>query len=108
MNKMDMFSQKPKANVNVAFGCREAVHSPMVEAQCLVQLCFPVELKNENMVSTFFVCNGLGCSSCPEILFFLVISKLNSSPLEMSDGRCPPRWLSEQASGNQDITSPPL
>lgn len=29
---------------------REVVHSPMVEAQCLVQLCFPVELKNENMM----------------------------------------------------------
>ncbi|KAL7167977.1 hypothetical protein ACSBR2_038415 [Camellia fascicularis] len=29
---------------------REVVHSPMVEAQCSVQLCFPVELKNENMM----------------------------------------------------------
>ncbi|KAL0338988.1 UNVERIFIED_CONTAM: Zinc protease PQQL-like [Sesamum angustifolium] len=29
---------------------REIVRSPMVEAQCLVQLCFPVELKNENMM----------------------------------------------------------
>ncbi|CAL5358910.1 unnamed protein product [Camellia sinensis] len=27
----------------------EVVCSPMVEAQCSVQLCFPVELKNENM-----------------------------------------------------------
>lgn len=30
--------------------CREVVRSPMVEAQCSVQLCFPVELKYENMV----------------------------------------------------------
>lgn len=29
---------------------REVVRSPMVEAQCSVQLCFPVELKNENMI----------------------------------------------------------
>ncbi|KAI4350751.1 hypothetical protein L6164_005172 [Bauhinia variegata] len=29
---------------------REVVRSPMVEAQCLVQLCFPVELKNGTMV----------------------------------------------------------
>ncbi|KAM3383216.1 zinc protease PQQL-like isoform X1 [Capsicum galapagoense] len=29
---------------------REFVRSPMVEAQCSVQLCFPVELKNENMM----------------------------------------------------------
>ncbi|KAM7509636.1 hypothetical protein LguiA_020089 [Lonicera macranthoides] len=29
---------------------REVVHSPMVEAQCSVQLCFPVELKNEDMM----------------------------------------------------------
>ncbi|KAF4371416.1 hypothetical protein F8388_001944 [Cannabis sativa] len=29
---------------------REAVYSPMVEAQCLVQICFPVELKNGTMV----------------------------------------------------------
>ncbi|KAH7572183.1 hypothetical protein JRO89_XS04G0216300 [Xanthoceras sorbifolium] len=29
---------------------REVVHSPMVEAQCSVQLCFPVELKNGTMV----------------------------------------------------------
>ncbi|XP_031108210.1 zinc protease PQQL-like isoform X1 [Ipomoea triloba] len=29
---------------------REVVHSPMVEAQCSVQLCFPVELKSENMM----------------------------------------------------------
>ncbi|KAH6755599.1 Insulinase family protein [Perilla frutescens var. hirtella] len=28
---------------------REVVRSPMVEAQCSVQLCFPVELKYENM-----------------------------------------------------------
>ncbi|XP_054811464.1 zinc protease PQQL-like isoform X1 [Prosopis cineraria] len=29
---------------------RQEVRSPMVEAQCLVQLCFPVELKNGTMV----------------------------------------------------------
>ncbi|XP_057765310.1 zinc protease PQQL-like isoform X1 [Salvia miltiorrhiza] len=29
---------------------REVVRSPMVEAQCSVQLCFPVELKYENMM----------------------------------------------------------
>ncbi|RDX96961.1 Zinc protease PQQL-like protein, partial [Mucuna pruriens] len=29
---------------------REVVRSPMVEAQCLVQICFPVELKNGTMV----------------------------------------------------------
>lgn len=29
---------------------REVVRSPMVEAQCSVQLCFPVELKNETMM----------------------------------------------------------
>ncbi|KAJ0090598.1 hypothetical protein Patl1_13417 [Pistacia atlantica] len=29
---------------------RQVVHSPMVEAQCSVQLCFPVELKNGTMV----------------------------------------------------------
>ncbi|PKI49083.1 zinc protease PQQL-like isoform X1 [Punica granatum] len=29
---------------------REVVHSPMVEEQCSVQICFPVELKNGNMV----------------------------------------------------------
>ncbi|XP_059634863.1 zinc protease PQQL-like [Cornus florida] len=29
---------------------REVVRSHMVEAQCSVQLCFPVELKNENMI----------------------------------------------------------
>ncbi|KAL8039471.1 hypothetical protein ABFX02_10G039200 [Erythranthe guttata] len=29
---------------------REVVRSPMVQAQCSVQLCFPVELKNENMM----------------------------------------------------------
>ncbi|XP_043705638.1 zinc protease PQQL-like isoform X2 [Telopea speciosissima] len=29
---------------------RDVVHSPMVEAQCSVQLSFPVELKNENMI----------------------------------------------------------
>ncbi|XP_051150426.1 zinc protease PQQL-like isoform X2 [Andrographis paniculata] len=29
---------------------REVVRSPMVEAQCSVQLCFPVELKNEHMM----------------------------------------------------------
>ncbi|XP_057968681.1 zinc protease PQQL-like isoform X2 [Malania oleifera] len=29
---------------------REVVRSPMVEAQCSVQLCFPVELKNESMM----------------------------------------------------------
>ncbi|GFS43878.1 insulinase (Peptidase family M16) protein [Actinidia rufa] len=29
---------------------REVVRSPMVEAQCSVQLCFPVELENESMV----------------------------------------------------------
>ncbi|KAL5573042.1 hypothetical protein UlMin_022639 [Ulmus minor] len=29
---------------------RESVRSPMVEEQCSVQLCFPVELKNGNMV----------------------------------------------------------
>nr|XP_043621332.1 zinc protease PQQL-like [Erigeron canadensis] len=29
---------------------REVVCSPMVEAQCSVQLCFPVELKNEKMM----------------------------------------------------------
>ncbi|KAK6944867.1 Peptidase M16, N-terminal [Dillenia turbinata] len=29
---------------------REVVRSPMVEAQCSVQLCFPVVLKNENMM----------------------------------------------------------
>ncbi|KAL8489686.1 hypothetical protein ACS0TY_025545 [Phlomoides rotata] len=29
---------------------REVVRSPMVEAQCSVQLCFPVELKNQNMM----------------------------------------------------------
>ncbi|XP_062090970.1 zinc protease PQQL-like isoform X2 [Humulus lupulus] len=29
---------------------RESVYSPMVEAQCLVQICFPVELKNGTMV----------------------------------------------------------
>ncbi|POO00604.1 Coenzyme PQQ biosynthesis protein [Trema orientale] len=29
---------------------RESVHSPMVEAQCSVQICFPVELKNGTMV----------------------------------------------------------
>ncbi|CAA0814299.1 Insulinase (Peptidase family M16) protein [Striga hermonthica] len=29
---------------------REIVRSPMVQAQCSVQLCFPVELKNENMM----------------------------------------------------------
>ncbi|KAK6147780.1 hypothetical protein DH2020_018692 [Rehmannia glutinosa] len=29
---------------------REVVWSPMVQAQCSVQLCFPVELKNENMM----------------------------------------------------------
>lgn len=29
---------------------REVVRSPMVEAQCSVQLCFPVELKNGTMV----------------------------------------------------------
>nr|XP_017222853.1 PREDICTED: zinc protease PQQL-like isoform X1 [Daucus carota subsp. sativus] len=29
---------------------REIVRSPMVEAHCLVQLCFPVELKNKDMV----------------------------------------------------------
>lgn len=30
--------------------CREVVRSPMVEAQCSVQLAFPVELKNVSMV----------------------------------------------------------
>ncbi|PON32289.1 Coenzyme PQQ biosynthesis protein [Parasponia andersonii] len=29
---------------------RESVHSPMVEAQCSVQICLPVELKNGTMV----------------------------------------------------------
>ncbi|KAK9266627.1 hypothetical protein L1049_003579 [Liquidambar formosana] len=29
---------------------REVVYSPMVEAQCSVQLCFPVELKNGSMI----------------------------------------------------------
>ncbi|KAL1364192.1 hypothetical protein HN51_012358 [Arachis hypogaea] len=29
---------------------REVVRSPMVEAQCLVQLCFPVEMKNGTLV----------------------------------------------------------
>ncbi|XP_073298175.1 zinc protease PQQL-like [Primulina huaijiensis] len=29
---------------------REVVHSPMVEAQCSVQLCFPVELNDDNMM----------------------------------------------------------
>ncbi|GMN50692.1 hypothetical protein TIFTF001_019852 [Ficus carica] len=29
---------------------RETVYSPMVEAQCSVQLCFPTELKSESMV----------------------------------------------------------
>ncbi|KAK7399022.1 hypothetical protein VNO78_10197 [Psophocarpus tetragonolobus] len=29
---------------------REVVRSPMVEAQCLVQICFPAELKNGTMV----------------------------------------------------------
>ncbi|CAM8969399.1 unnamed protein product [Rhodiola kirilowii] len=29
---------------------REVVHSPMVEAQCFVQLCFPVNLKNGTMI----------------------------------------------------------
>ncbi|KAL6577311.1 hypothetical protein OROMI_011587 [Orobanche minor] len=29
---------------------REVVRSPMVEAQCSVQLCFPVDLENENMM----------------------------------------------------------
>lgn len=35
---------------NIFFDCREVVRSPMVEAQCLVQICFPVELKNGTMV----------------------------------------------------------
>jgi len=30
--------------------CREVVRSPMVEAQCSVQLAFPVMLKNTSMV----------------------------------------------------------
>ncbi|GER43599.1 peptidase M16 family protein [Striga asiatica] len=29
---------------------REIMRSPMVQAQCSVQLCFPVELKNANMM----------------------------------------------------------
>ncbi|KAI7988212.1 Zinc protease PQQL-like [Camellia lanceoleosa] len=33
----------------------EVVCSPMVEAQCSVQLCFPVELKKENMVFGFIL-----------------------------------------------------
>lgn len=43
--------------MNVLCACREVVRSPMVEAQCLVQLCFPVELKNGTMVcALFFSC----------------------------------------------------
>ncbi|KAG5559244.1 hypothetical protein RHGRI_008965 [Rhododendron griersonianum] len=34
---------------------REVVRSPMVEAQCSVQLCFPVELKNETMMEDIHV-----------------------------------------------------
>lgn len=35
--------------------CREIVRRPMVEAQCSVQLCFPVELKNGDMVRVLFL-----------------------------------------------------
>lgn len=38
--------------------CREVVRSPMVEAQCSVQICFPVELQNETMVFIVFSSNG--------------------------------------------------
>ncbi|XP_027343574.1 zinc protease PQQL-like isoform X4 [Abrus precatorius] len=34
---------------------REVVRSPMVEAQCLVQICFPVELKNGTMVEEIHI-----------------------------------------------------
>ncbi|ONH97864.1 hypothetical protein PRUPE_7G214900 [Prunus persica] len=34
---------------------REVVHSPMVEEQCSVQLCFPVELNNGTMVEDIHV-----------------------------------------------------
>jgi hypothetical protein len=39
-------------NLCVHLVSREVVRSPMVEAQCFVQLAFPVVLKNTMMVST--------------------------------------------------------
>jgi hypothetical protein len=39
-------------NLSIHLISREVVRSPMVEAQCFVQLAFPVVLKNTMMVST--------------------------------------------------------
>jgi hypothetical protein len=44
-------------NKQFSLNCREVVRSPMVEAQCLVQICFPVELKNGTMVCAPFFCS---------------------------------------------------
>lgn len=45
-----LFCLEFKSLLTIGYACREVVRSPMVEAQCSVLLCFPVELKNGTMV----------------------------------------------------------
>lgn len=73
------------------YKCREIVRRPMVEAQCSVQLCFPVVLKNGSMVRVDFVhvckhvkiivnlcltCSGL----CTLDVFLLIFSLMLEDP----------------------------
>lgn len=59
----------------------------MVEAQCSVQLCFPVEFKNENMV---FLCNigllnfyGISVSPRKNIIMFFLLWLLQMEDVHM-------------------------
>lgn len=98
--------------------CREVVRSPMVEAQCSVQLCFPVELKYENMV-LLNLCSSSLCYSffyqqgsnmlCHNISTCCVTPYKRSPSTDsvyFVDGGCSHDWTGEQAPGNEDTTSP--
>lgn len=106
--------------------CREVVRSPMVEAQCSVQLCFPVELKCENMVLFSLCLSSLWyywafalaiyewrmiCFAFTKYFGIVRLTTYRRFSVLMHlfvyivDGRCSLDWTGEQAPGNKDTTS---
>lgn len=81
---------------------REVVKMHIVEAQCSVQLCFPVELDKDNMVGK--------CTSYFELSISIIFPKLyNIFAFSCNvDGRCSFGQLVVQASGEECYKSNPF
>jgi hypothetical protein len=57
---MSLFSSE-SSDLDVLLFVREEVRRSMVEAQCSVQITFPVELKGPNVVSCFYKRKDVSC-----------------------------------------------